>query len=132
MKKINWKDGDPFGDEVVTAFVMTSLEQRERVYEDWTAGRQVIYRHYADLLRIDCNALLLASLLQFNHPSVIGPRGPLAKRYDLLMDLALAHPVDNCPETVDNPPETVDKVGENPVDRSGTYPQFSPFPPAMM
>jgi len=99
-------DKDLFGNQVVEAFAKTNKEQREAVAENLAGPARHYWKAYAALLKIDADALLVASLLEVEHESVCTPRGlPKFKSYTKLRPLALKYalrPVDKSAETVDN------------------------------
>ena len=89
---------DKFGDEVTTAFRVTTQTQRETVAGQWT-----LRFPYAALLKISPDALLVASLLEVGHESICNGDRPKAKNYGVLLKLALSYnPVDNSSKSVDN------------------------------
>jgi hypothetical protein len=128
MSKRAKRDNDPFGDRVAYAFHITSQQQRTRVFDDWIMGKRKMYLQYAELLWLDPDALLLACLIQEEHESICigGGRGMKATRYDDLLRIAMSYfeDVDNCLKPVDNCHEPVDRIGEKPVDETGTFPHI--------
>lgn len=116
------KDPDHFGDEVVWAWARTTAPQRRMVFEDWTQGQATYHLKVAGLLHLIPDALLLASLLEHEHPSVCFPNGrPKTKHYGQLARLMQAWAVDNSAKPVDNSQKSVDKS----VDYFAFYPQVS-------
>lgn len=118
-------DYDPLGDEVALAYFHTTAPQRAQVAEDWVHGDQIKHKRFAELLGIDPDGLLLASLLDAEHPSICAPNGrPMGANYGVLFKKVLAYkPVHNYPETVDNSLKSVDKPVESLVENDATYPQ---------
>lgn len=120
---------DPFGDEVIQAWAMTTKAQREMVMADWETGRQIYHEQVAHLLHLNPDALRLACFLEFEHPSVCKPNGrPRLKHYGKLCEMMKKYPVDNSPKSVDNHAEAVDKSVEITVDKISTYPQAETLP----
>lgn len=121
-------DSDPFGDDVVYAWVMTTRAQREAVMEDWHDGRKKYHKDISTLLFLKEDALLLACFLEFEHPCVCLPNGrPRETHYGKLLQLMLKH-VDNLQKSVDNYVISVDKSVYSPVDKNPCYPQGNHSP----
>lgn len=108
---------DPLGDEVALAYSQTTVDQRKQVAEDWDQGERRKHVVFSDLLGIDPDGLLVASLLDAEHPSICNARGmPKASEYGKLHKMILAYtppPVDNYPKTVDNSVESLDLPVDN-------------------
>lgn len=126
---------DPLGDDVAYAYLMTTPPQRVQVAEDWIGGNKIKHVQFADLLNLNKDALLIASLLEVEHESICKPSGrPRVTTYGGLLKLAKAwtgqpvdksaKSVDNLPEPVDNSTKTVDETVEKPVDEIATYPHI--------
>lgn len=100
------------GNAVAQAFYMTTQEQRRNV----NTSPELRFT-YADLLKIDSDALLLASYLENEHPSVCNGSIPKSKDWYTLLKLALTHrPVDRQTKTVDKSLKSVEKPVKKPVD----------------
>lgn len=126
------RDTDPFGDLVVEAWRMTTPDQRGMCVEDYTHGRGTYHLKVAVLLYLDPEALLLAAMLDAEHPSVCNPNGrPKDTHFGRLRDKMKAwKPVDNTQKPVDNSLNSVEKITKNcgilverPVDGIASYPQ---------
>jgi hypothetical protein len=90
----------PLDEEVNKAFQLTTIEQRRTVSTNWRM------RHpYAALLHLSPDALLIASLLDNEHPAICTPRGyPVTTDYQKMLKKIYAY------SSVDKPLETVDNV----------------------
>lgn len=87
-----------FGDQVAEAFKVTSIDQRRYVFENPEKRFP-----YAELLNISSDALLVASFLENEHPSVCLGARPRSQNFDILLKLALSYePVDKVNQSVDN------------------------------
>lgn len=88
---------DPIGDAVAQAYTITSLDQRRTVADEFDQGRTHNLNAYADLLQISSDALLLASLLEAEHPAVCNGAGrPKHNNFGkLLKEINAYKPVDN-------------------------------------
>ena len=119
--KLRTDPKDPFGEEVALAYTMTTHEQRQAVAEDWESGKRELHKIYAGLLNINPDGLLIASLLQSEHPSVCKPSGkPHSKSFTELLNMTIT-PVDKSGKPVDNSAKTVGK----PVDKMWIKPELS-------
>jgi hypothetical protein len=66
---------------------MTTKDQRIAVADKWT-----LRFPYADLLNISPDGLLIASLLEAEHPAIVDERSrPKAKEFGAMLKLALAY-----------------------------------------
>lgn len=106
---------DPLGEEVAYSFIATTAEKRSDVVRHWDGGDPTWHEQYADSIGIDGDGLLVASLLEAEHPSVCLPTGkPRRKNYGQLLKLAKAYrAVDKSAKSVDNSGIPVDKSAEN-------------------
>lgn len=98
----NKRNDDPMGDNVAFAFTSTSRDQRILIAEEFEAGKNHTLYAYANLLRLSEDGLLLASLLDTEHPAVCFEGGkPKHTNYGKLLTLVHAYvPVD---KPVDKP-----------------------------
>jgi hypothetical protein len=103
---------DPLGDDVVRAYKMTTPDQRQQVADDWDNGSKEKNIIFADLLQINPDGLLIASLLDAEHQSICDTMGlPRANEYGELYRMATSFKAsygDNSPKPVDNSLKSVD------------------------
>lgn len=79
---------DKFGDDVTTAYAMTTADQRGQVARNYLHNERPLHTEFAGLLRINADALLIASLLDVEYPAICKPSGaPRSTNYGELLEL---------------------------------------------
>lgn len=124
---------DVFDDEIVKAFQLTTVEQREAIARDFEKGRLDTWHEFDHIGTLPV-ALLVASLVDADSPLAFNGRMKLKK--PTMLELALLitklEPLSTIAHSsVDNSPKTVDKSVEKsrisvdnlfmPVDKIGVF-----------
>ncbi len=70
-------DRDHFDDQVIAAIQATTIEERFRIAHDWCLGERESYIGFAAARKLVPVALLVAALVDVEHPLLVDERGYL-------------------------------------------------------